>query len=92
MKKARPRGYSGIFGKGTGWLSPKGIFYPCKSMGHIALSQKLGFDDFDIDKQCWIKMNGGKVVIAVRLASQKQLRVLADWYMENGWETPENWE
>jgi hypothetical protein len=48
----------------SGWLSPDGLWYSCKSCNHIdiaeAISEKYNYndDDYDDDNYCGLETNG----------------------------------
>lgn len=52
----------------SGWLSPRGEWYPCEPFGHISLvfdlyeSKVIEEDDEDTMEKCgWTKIKGGRV-------------------------------
>lgn len=72
-----------------GWLSPDGKFYSCEYMGHIRLADLLGFDEPQLEKQQWIKIQSGDCVAPESgYPSQSQRDLLFDWYRARNEELP----
>lgn len=45
-----------IDANGTGWLSPAGVFHPCKYHEHTELESLLTNDEYELEKKGWVKL------------------------------------
>lgn len=75
-----------------GWLSPDGKFYPCAWMEHIWLAGALGFEERNLEKLGWIKIEAGEAFAPEREVTQRQIDLVFDWYQTRGKELPFWWE
>jgi len=70
----------------TGWLAIDGRFYQCAYREHATLAVGLGWDEQDLERANWIKLQHGTLLnYDQRGLSQPQLDALFDWCTENGW-------
>ena len=77
----------------SGWLSPKGKFYPCGYMEHISMAGRLGKNELDLEERGWVKIQNGTAFRPGGLrhdlpATQRQIDLLFDWCTARGEELP----
>lgn len=74
-----------------GWLSPDGKFYACSWMEHIRLAETLGFEERNLEKLGWIKIEDGDAFEPERGVTQRQKTLVFDLYYTRGKELPFWW-
>lgn len=82
---------------GNGWLSPDGVYYPCKFQEHlksaedicsIFFSSNIEKDKESLLEKCgWVKVSAGEVYFIV-FPNQTQKNLIFDWYTEQKKELP----
>jgi len=73
----------------SGWLTPEGKFYPCAWMEHIRTVDALGFDERQVEKLGWIKIESTNGAIAPeKEPTQAQINAIWDWCQREGRECP----
>lgn len=83
----------------NGWLSPEGKFYRCIYTGHIDLAIRLGFNEAQLEKFGWLKMQQDKFWDSSLTwenfeVTQAQRDAVFDWCQQTGnplpsWMAPE---
>lgn len=64
-----------------GWLSPAGKFYSCGYGEHILLADRLGFEEKELEKKQWMKIQRGDCHQPDNeKPSQKQRDMIFDWF------------
>jgi len=68
-----------------GWLSTDGKFYPCGYGEHILLADLLGFEERELEKKQWMKIQKGEFWLPDKQnPTQTQYDMLFDWYTKRG--------
>jgi len=83
----------------SGWLDPKGKFYPCAFASHSTTAVEIlkgEGGERDLEDEGWIKMSARRfyagyddTTLEVRKPSKKQTAVIVDWLMSNKFQSIE---
>jgi hypothetical protein len=70
-----------FFEKGNtdGWISPQGDFYGCKTYQHIMLAEALGYNERELEDNCWCKISHGVFQLPIENMNSKQIDTLTDY-------------
>ena len=80
-EKPKPPKARHIIDNDHGWLSPNGKFYPCGYGEHILLADHLGFEERELEKKQWMKLQRGDCFLPENeKPSQKQRDMIFDWF------------